>query len=275
MSHSGRLPSLTDAKQAPQTSAEQLSKQKPAALASGLRVDGSTARLGGPRAEEGRGSAWLSETDLSFFTGGGRGTGDSEGGDGVAAEEQGTLTRRLALGAAATVLFAVLSLRPDSAPPPPKPLFFYLVPLLRVQLLLTQCEAVVADADWESLGRLRGAILGSPNAARDSLLSAAAALPSPKQQEAARSTATLLLEYIAQTDYRSYFDARVTPTGAQNAEFSAFCLKAVRAAQAQLATFLALMPAEDLEAARQSARPFMEQQQRLREEADGSQAELA
>ena len=67
----------------------------------------------------------------------------------------------------------------------------------------------------------------------------------------------------------------MTPTGAQNAEFSAFCLKAVRAAQAQLATFLALMPAEDLEAARQSARPFMEQQQRLREEADGSQAELA
>ena len=52
-------------------------------------------------------------------------------------------------------------------------------------------------------------------------------------------------------------------------------MTAVRAAQAQLTTFLALMPAEDLEAARQSALPFMEQQQRLRDQADGSQEELA
>ncbi len=165
--------------------------------------------------------------------------------------------RRLALGAAATGLFVALSLVPDSSSPPPKPLFFYLVPLLRTQALLVRCESVVADADWAELKRLRGAILGSPNDARESLLAAAAALPTPRQQEAARAVATSFLEYVAQTDYAAYFDARAVPTGAQNAEFAAFCLKAVKAAEASLAAFLAQMPAEDLDAARSNVAPFL------------------
>ena len=45
--------------------------------------------------------------------------------------EQETLTRRLALGALGTAAFVALALLPDSAAPPSKPLFFYLVPLLR------------------------------------------------------------------------------------------------------------------------------------------------
>ncbi len=59
-----------------------------------------------------------------------------------------------------------LSLRPDTAGPPAKPLFFYLVSLLRIQALLERAEAVVADADWAQLAVLRRAILGSPNEAR-------------------------------------------------------------------------------------------------------------
>jgi A/G-specific adenine glycosylase len=84
----------------------------------------------------------------------------------TAAHRTRAAQRRLALGAAGTALFVALSLRPDSAPPPSKPLFFYLVPLLRVQALLTRAEAVVADADWVQLASLRRAILGSPNDVR-------------------------------------------------------------------------------------------------------------
>ncbi len=61
-------------------------------------MDGATPRLGGvaPPAAPGKqqGSAWLSEADLDFFTGGGRGVGELESGSGVAPEDQGTLNVR-------------------------------------------------------------------------------------------------------------------------------------------------------------------------------------
>ena len=66
-----------------------------------------------------------------------------------------------------------LALQPDTAGPPAKPLFFYLAPLLRIQALLQQAEAVVADTDWTQLGALRRSILGSPNDVRDCSLFAA------------------------------------------------------------------------------------------------------
>ena len=94
--------------------------------------------------------------------------------------------------------------------------------------------------------------------ARASLQSAAAALRDPRAQERARSLASSFLEYVDQTDYAAYFDSRATPTGAQNAEFAGFSLRAVKAAEQQLTDFLTLMPAEELEAARAnaSASPF-------------------
>jgi hypothetical protein len=158
--------------------------------------------------------------------------------------------RRLALGAAGTALFLAIGLRPDTAGPPPKPLFFYLVPLLRVQALLARAEAVVADANWAGLASLRGQILGSPNDARDALRNASAALAEPRKQEAAKALSIAFLEYVSQADYTAYFDSRAPPTGAQNAEFAAFSLRAVKAAEARLADFLALMPADELDAAR-------------------------
>ena len=194
-------------------------------------------------------TSWLSESDLDFFAGSGPGE-VSGGASGVAPEDQETLSRRLLLGGVGTALFVALSLVPDSAGPPSKPLFFYVVPLLRVQALLPKAEEVVADADWAGLTSLRGSILGSPNDAREALRSAAAALRDARAQERAKALAASFLEYLDQADPLKYFDSRAPPTGAQNAEFAAFSRKAVKAAEVALADFLALLPAEDVEAAR-------------------------
>ena len=197
-------------------------------------------------------TAWLSESDLDFFAGSGPGE-SSAGGGGVAPEDQETLTRRLILGGVGTALFVALSLVPDAAGPPAKPLFFYLAPLLRVQALLPRAEEVVSDADWRGLSSLRASVLGSPNDAHEALRCATAALRDARQQERAKALAASFLEYLDQADPLAYFDSRTPPTGAQNAEFAAFSLRAVKAAEVALADFLALFPAEDLEAARANA----------------------
>ena len=197
-------------------------------------------------------TAWLSESDLDFFAGSGPGE-SSAGGNGVAPEDQETLSRRLLLGGVGTALFVALSLIPDADGPPAKPLFFYIVPLLRVQALLPRAEAVVADADWGGLTALRASVLGSPNDAREALRCAAAALRDAKAQERAKGLAASFLEYLDQADPAKYFDSRAAPTGAQNAEFAAFSQRAVKAAEVALNDFLLLMPAEDLEAARANA----------------------
>ena len=77
-----------------------------------------------------------------------------------------------------------------------------------------------------------------------------------RKQESARALATSIIEYVDQADYAAYFDSRAPPTGAQNAEFAAFSLRAVKAAEAKLSEFLALMPADDLDAARANAEGF-------------------
>ena len=127
------------------------------------------------------------------------------------------------------------------------------MPLLRCAALLSRAEAVSADADWAGLAQLRRSVLGDPNNLKDALGSAAAALREPRAQERAKALAVSVLEYVDQADYAAYFDSRAPPTGAQNAEFAAFSGQAIRAAEVRLAEFLALMPAEDLEAARANA----------------------
>jgi len=288
---------LRDALEAQQKSAaptagksqDELAKLKPAPLATGKRIDGATARLGGVSAagtddDSSPTSAWLSERDLDFFVGAGRGVGEQETGTGVAAEDQGTVSvrvlcpvpwppslcashsrttcarlvrhsqRRLAIGAVLTAGFAAWSLVPDDSlsPTPAKPLFFYIVALLRARQLLTSCEAATADADWQQLKAIRQQVLGasSGDTLRENLTSAAQLLPDAQKRERARQLVTSTLEYVDQTDYNAYFDNVGQPSGAQNAEFAAFCLKAVSAAERDLDAFIALMPAEDLEAAR-------------------------
>ena len=207
---------------------------------------------GGNRAA---GGAWLSERDLDFFVGGGRGVGEQEAGSGVAPGDEGVVGRRLALTALATAAFVAWSLVPDDtlAPTPSKPLFLYLVTLVRARQLLTGCESATADADWPRLKALRATILGSApgdTPLREQMTNAAALVPDGRRREAAKALVGPTVENIVATDYNAYFDTVGQPSGAQNAEFAAFCGAAVRSGEKNLDAFLALMPSEDLDAAK-------------------------
>lgn len=217
-------------------SADALSRRSPAPLASGRRVDGSTGRLGGERFGQAAGSSsWLTENELAGFlskAAPGERAGDAGGDIGVAPEDEGAVRRRTVLGVAAAVVFCALALRPDTSPPPPKPLFLYLAPLQRCGPLLARARAAAEDADWVALRAARAAVLAD-NEARANLAAAAAALPGPQRQAAGRAAASALLEAVDVADYASFFDTRATPTGAQNAEFAAFSVRALDAAQAR------------------------------------------
>lgn len=190
---------------------------------------------------------WLSE-GVEFLTG--DGPSEATATPGLTEEEQATVNRRIALGALFTVGFGALALKPDDSGPPPKPLFYYLVPLVRVEDLLQEALPQAEDADWPSLERTLKAVLGPPNNVKENMLSAASALDDANDERAAKEIAFSVLEYLEQMDYKKYFDAVSVPTGTQNLEFSKFCSRATRAAQKKMGAFLAAMPAEDIEAAR-------------------------
>ena len=59
-------------------------------------------------------------------------------------------------------------------PAPSKPLFFYLVPLVRVQKLLKEAEQIIPDGDYEALRNVLSRIEGPPNNVQENLRSAAA-----------------------------------------------------------------------------------------------------
>mmetsp|Transcript_12340 Transcript_12340/g.40550 ORF Transcript_12340/g.40550 Transcript_12340/m.40550 type:complete len:331 (-) Transcript_12340:1109-2101(-) len=236
---------------------DQLARKKPAKPAN--RID-SYIPGGGRESIFGTktGGSWLSEDDLAMLAKVGPGETYSEGGgsvSGVAPEDEGVVGRRLAIGLGLSAAFVVLALQPSTSGPPPKPLFFYLVPLLRSQALLEQAETVVADANWAQLAPLlRG--VEEANEAKKNLMSAAASLPSPQRQDQARALASEFLEYVQQADYKKYFDQKSTPTGTQQAEFAAFSLRSIKAAEGKLAAFLKLMPADDVQAARSQLSAF-------------------
>lgn len=65
-----------------------------------------------------------------------------------------------------------------------------------------------------------------------------------------------LQDYIAQIDYQKYYDAMGLPGsrgGEREAQFSAYSLQAVKAAQKKLTELLAVMPREELAAAQKQA----------------------
>lgn len=219
----------------------------------------------------GKRTAWLSEADVTFFTGAGATEGAglaAEGGAAASAsspEAQGVVRRRLLQGALATAALAAFALVPTRAlrlGAPAKPLFFYLVPLVRALDQIRDLEPAVEDADWPRLRAARAAIVGSPGNARDNLYDAVAALDGysgdstvPKgNAKRAEALASEVLDALDALDYNRYFDAAMmgaTPSGSQNAEFVKFTRAARAAAQKSLGEFLALMPREAVEGARQ------------------------
>ncbi|KAK9810206.1 hypothetical protein WJX72_006642 [[Myrmecia] bisecta] len=227
-----------------------------------LRIDGGDLKRES-LFEAGRGKgSWLNESDMNFLTGG----GPSEAADVPAAspEEESTVRRRLLLGIAATVALGAFALVPTDAlrlDKPNKPLFMYLVPLVRIQALLKESSDIVENGRYEELSAVLRRIQGPPNNAEANLRDAAARLPDQRARERAESTARDVIEYINSIDSNKYFDSMGTPGsrgGAIEKQATAFSLQSTKAAEAKLKEFLAFMPREDLEAAQQqaSALPF-------------------
>lgn len=230
-----------------------LQQQQPSDAAGDIsskpRIDGTGNRetpwSGGKR------SAWLSEADVDFFTGGGA----TESVTPLSAEDQATVGRRVAIGAVASLGLAAFALIPTKdlrVVKPTKPMFFYITQLLQAQAQLEQCGSLIEDAQWDSLRLILPRIKGSPTNAESALFDVIALLDASAASKA-EPLAAEFLEYLDYMDYNKYFDAMPTRkvSGAENAEFVSFSGKALKSAQARLRSFLALLPSDQLQAAQQ------------------------
>lgn len=204
------------------------------------RIDGTDAREGMLSSGSTR-SAWLSENETAAVE-------DPE----MAA----TVQRRLIVGAALAAGLAAFALVPTESLviKPSRPMFSYLVPVLRIQQLLADTKEVVDDANWEQLRLILSRISGNPNNARENVGAVIALLGDAKTSEKARAIANEFYEFLASADYDKYFDTMVSRnrviSGVQNAQFVDFSNRSLLAAQQRLAAFLALVPSDQLEAAR-------------------------
>ncbi|KXZ56657.1 hypothetical protein GPECTOR_1g592 [Gonium pectorale] len=216
-----------------------------------IRIDSTDNREtlfgGGPR------SAWLSEKDVEFFSGpaGVR----EEDASTQEPEYKATVQRRLLIGGALALGLGAFALIPTEAlrPKPSKPMFFYLVPLLRIQELLGECRAIIEDANWGQLRQAVSRIEGPPNNVRQNLDAIIALIPEAKTATRVQELSADLYEYLRSLDYQQYFDAMPTRaiSGAQNAQYAQFSLSSLQAAQAKLNELLALVPKDQLQTARE------------------------
>lgn len=229
-----------------------LQQQQPSGQTSDMsakpRIDGTGDR---ETPWSGKRSAWLSEADVDFFTGGGA----TESVAPLSAEAQATVGRRVAIGAVASLGLAAFALVPTKdlrVVKPTKPMFFYITQLLQAQAQLDQCSSLVEDAQWDSLRLILPRIKRNPTNAEGALFDIIALLDAPVASKA-EPLAAEFLEYLELMDYNKYFDSMPTRkvTGAENAEFVAFSSKALKSAQARLKSFLALLPSDQLQAAQQ------------------------
>jgi len=165
----------------------------------------------------------------------------------VSEAEASEVQRRLILGIGLAVVAGGFALIPTDKlqPPPSKPLFFYLVPLLRVRALLQEAQSIIPVGDYEQLRVLLSRIEGSPNNVQENLRNAAASLPSSKAAEAAEYVARDVYEYIKNIDYQTYYD---TPNKSSKELFD-FSQKSAAAADGKLKEFLSLMPRDQVKAA--------------------------
>ena len=193
--------------------AEDLSRQTPAKGKS--RIDGVGGRepLFGTSTKPG--DAWLND-GMEFLVR----EQPSESGElqGMTEEEQNTVNRRLAIGLFGTAVFAGLSQISDESSAPSKPLFFYLVPLVKIRELLRQATDLAENGYWDDLTVVVNQITRQ-NDARGNLFAAAAYL-SGKDEERAKQMAFDFLELLEKVDYNKYFESMkgVPVSGAKAAE---------------------------------------------------------
>ncbi|GIL72877.1 hypothetical protein Vretifemale_3169 [Volvox reticuliferus] len=201
---------------------------------------------GGPR------TTWLSEKDVEFFSGpaGVR----EEDASTEEPEYKATVQRRLFIGGILTLGLGAFALVPTEAlrPKPSKPMYFYLVPLLRIQELLGECRTIIEVADWDQLRQALSRIEGPPNNVRQNLDNVIALIPEAKTASRAQELSADLYEYLRSLDYQRYFDAipQKVISGAQNAQYAQFSLSSLQAAQVKLTELLSLVPKDQLQLAR-------------------------
>ncbi|BDA41050.1 hypothetical protein COCOBI_01-7050 [Coccomyxa sp. Obi] len=200
---------------------------------------------------------WLREADVSFLIG--NGPGEAENAALVSESEGETVKRRLLIGGVLTVALGALALVPTDSlriMKPTKPLFMYLIPLIRIQALLTDVREIVAEAQWDELGGALQRIQGTPNNAVSNLRDAAYSIEDSRKRERAEVLARDIIECLDSIDYKKYFDAMGRPGsrgGMQEKQFSDFSIRAVDASQAKLKEFLELMPRDAVAAAKEQA----------------------
>ncbi|KAL0055531.1 hypothetical protein WJX82_001534 [Trebouxia sp. C0006] len=198
--------------------------------------------------------SWLKEADMDFFA-----RGPSETADAVTdAASSAVVQRRLLIGIGLTGAAVALALVPTAElrGKPSKPLFFYLTPLVRIQQLLIQAQDLASNGNWTELESLRSRIQGQPNSARENLIYAFSCLEDKGKKTKAERIAFDLLEYLDQINYNKYYEsmgAVGTRGGEKEKLFSDFSSQSIKAAQGKLKQFMALMPADDLEAANVAA----------------------
>lgn len=222
------------------------------------RIDGADLRRETLSFVENKPRNWLSESDIEFFTGGGPGEVGGNGKGDQTEEEAAVVKRRLLIGTLLSIGLGAFALIPTEKlqPPPSKPLFFYLVPLLRVKEILQEIVRVIPDGNYEQLGSLLSRIEGPPNNVQENLKAAAASLPDGKLAERADFVARDVFEYIKGIDYQTYFESvggsgKLSTGGQQAKEMFEYSENSAKAAQKKLDEFLSLMPADQLEAAQQ------------------------
>ncbi len=230
---------------------DELARMKP--KKSAARIDGVGQReilFGGSRKE---GDAWLRD-GMEFLVR----DQPSEAGvtvEGMTEEEKGTVNRRLIVGLALTAAFAGLSQIEIEAPEPSKPLFFYLVPIVRSRELLRRATKLAEEGEWEELNSTVNAVTGPPNDVKDNLFKAAAYLSGSREQKA-REIAFDFLEYMEKVNYSKYFENMGTAGGAKAAEYAKFSAKASKSAIGKIDEFLALMDREAVDAAESQVMAF-------------------
>eukprot|EP00199_Chlamydomonas_sp_CCMP681_P002529 CAMPEP_0119102650 /NCGR_PEP_ID=MMETSP1180-20130426/1324_1 /TAXON_ID=3052 ORGANISM="Chlamydomonas cf sp, Strain CCMP681" /NCGR_SAMPLE_ID=MMETSP1180 /ASSEMBLY_ACC=CAM_ASM_000741 /LENGTH=323 /DNA_ID=CAMNT_0007086971 /DNA_START=13 /DNA_END=984 /DNA_ORIENTATION=+ len=207
-------------------------------------------------------ASWLSEADVNFFVGDGVGETNVPVKD---PEYESVVQRRLLIGGLLTLGAAAFALVPTEAlrPKPSKPLYFYVVPLLRVKDLLTECPSIIENADWVQLRQVLTRVQGTPNDLLSNLENVANLLSdvggAQSPQSRAQQLAREINEYIDSMDsIKKYYDSMPTRviTAAENAGFVSFSTQALKAAQQRLNQFLAIIPGDAMQAAVQQGKLY-------------------
>ncbi|KAK9864586.1 hypothetical protein WJX84_004795 [Apatococcus fuscideae] len=196
---------------------------------------------------------WISETNFDFFT---RGGPTERGFTAPAPEDQGVVRRRLLIGIAAAAVLGGLSLIPSDTlrEKPPRPLFQYLAPLLRIQGLLADADTIVNNGEWEQLSILLDRVQNQPNFMKTNLKSAIGGLETRERREQAEALSSSIREYVDQIDSNKYYDAMGKPGqrgGEREAQLVKFSSNSLKAAQDKMKAFIKLFPRDDVSAAQQ------------------------